>query len=80
MPRQYLIDYRKENGIKAADMAERLGLSESYYSQIENGKRQKNMDIALVAVISKVTGIPLQEIVEHESCMDRLEVVDVEED
>ena len=68
MPRQYLIDYRKENGIKAADMAERLGLSESYYSQIENGKRQKNMDIALVAVISKVTGIPLQEIVEHESC------------
>ena len=51
-------------------MAERLGLSESYYSQIENGKRQKNMDIALVAVISKVTGIPLQEIVEHESCSD----------
>ena len=70
MPRDYLIKYRVRNGIKAADMAKQLGLSESYYSQIENGKRQKNMDIALVSVISKVTGIPLQEIVEHESRPD----------
>lgn len=67
MPRDYLIAYRNSNGIKAADMAKRLGLSESYYSQIENGKRQKKMDIALVSVISAVTGIPIAEIIERES-------------
>ena len=67
MPRDYLIDYRARNGIKAVDMAERLGLSESYYSQIENGNRQKKMDIALVVLISNVTGIPMQEIIERET-------------
>lgn len=67
MPRDYLIDYRARNGIKAVDMAKRLGLSESYYSQIENGKRQKKMDIALVSVISAATGIPIAEIIEYEN-------------
>ena len=66
MPRDYLIAYRKESGISAAEMAEKLGLSESYYSLIENGKRQKNMDITLAALISNVTGIPIQRIVEIE--------------
>lgn len=66
MPRDYLIAYRKESGISATEMAEKLGLSESYYSLIENGKRQKNMDITLAALISNVTGIPIQRIVEIE--------------
>ena len=49
------------------DLAERLNISESYYSLIENGERQKKMDIAIVNGLSKLLGIPFQKIVEFES-------------
>ena len=67
MPREYLIDYRNKHGLKSVEMAKMLDLSESYYNQIENGNRQKKMDIALVVLISNVTGIPMQEIIERET-------------
>lgn len=70
MAREYLIAYRKEHGLKSADMAKRLDLSESYYSQIEKGNRQKKMDIALVALISNVTGMSMQEVIECENALD----------
>ena len=70
MAREYLIAYRKEHGLKSSDMAKRLDLSESYYSQIEKGNRQKKMDIALVALISNVTGMSMQEVIEYENALE----------
>ena len=67
MERSYLKKFREEHGIKAADMAKALGLSESYYSLIESGKRQKPMDITLVSRISVATGLSIGEIVEMEA-------------
>lgn len=66
MARTYLKQFREDNDIKSGEMAKRLGLSESYYSLIENGQRQKPMDITLVSRISAVTGMSIGEIVEME--------------
>lgn len=66
MARTYLKQFREDNEIKSGEMAKRLGLSESYYSLIENGQRQKPMDITLVSRISAVTGMSIGEIVEME--------------
>ena len=38
---------RKENKVTIYDMAKKLGISPSYYSQIENKKRRLYYDLAL---------------------------------
>ena len=48
-------------------MAKKTEMSESYYALIENGKRQKKMDVTLVAKLSAVFGIPVTEIIELEA-------------
>lgn len=45
--RQWMIQARKDAGLTMQETAEKLGISESYYSLIERGERQANMDIAL---------------------------------
>lgn len=48
------------------DVATRLGISESYYCAIENGDRQKNMDITLVSGLSAILGVSVSRIVKLE--------------
>ncbi|GAV21573.1 helix-turn-helix transcriptional regulator [Carboxydothermus pertinax] len=47
---------RKANGLTQMEMAKKLGISDSYYCQIENGKRRMSLKTALdIAAILKVT-------------------------
>ncbi|ABB15153.1 helix-turn-helix transcriptional regulator [Carboxydothermus hydrogenoformans] len=47
---------RKANGLTQMEMAKKLGISESYYCQIENGTRRMSLKTALdIAAILKVT-------------------------
>lgn len=46
MSREWLIELRKENKLIQLDIAKRIKVSESYYSQIENGKRNPSVSIA----------------------------------
>jgi transcriptional regulator with XRE-family HTH domain len=48
------------------DIASKLGISESYYCAIENGERQKNMDLTLVSGLSAALGISVSRIVKYE--------------
>lgn len=64
--RDWLLSARQKSGMTQREVADKLELSESYYSYIENGERQKKMDMALVSKFSVVFGIPLSEIVEME--------------
>ena len=64
--REWLRNARLGKGYTMKDIAERLDISESYYSLIENGERQKKMDIILVMKLSTALGIPVKEIVEFE--------------
>lgn len=64
--RDWLFDNRKKLGLTQAQMAEKLDVSESYYSYIENGERQKNMDITLISRLAVIFHLTAQQIVELE--------------
>lgn len=60
--RDWLTKARTEKGLTMKQMGERLDITESYYSMIESGTRQKKMDLTLVAKLSTVLEIPIAEI------------------
>ncbi len=62
----FLSEYRKKAGLTQKQLAEKLDISESYYNQIENGERQKRMDITLISRLSKVLGISVSKLIEYE--------------
>ena len=61
--REWLRDLRNQQGYTMKTVAEKLGISESYYCAIENGERQKRMDMVLASGLSVIFGIPMAEIV-----------------
>lgn len=65
--REWLKAARKERGLTMAELGAKLNISESYYSQIESGSRQKNMDISLVRALSEALGLSIKDIVEKEA-------------
>lgn len=65
--RDWLKKLREERGLTQKQVAEQLNISESYYSYIEAGDRQKMMDISLARKISKIFGISIEQIVENEN-------------
>ena len=69
--REYLVALRKEKNLTQKELARKLDVSESYYNQIENGERQKKMDISLVNRLSLVLGIPITTIIKHENELRR---------
>ena len=60
--RDWLIAMRKKKNLSTKEVANALGISESYYCEIEAGKRQKKMDMVLIAGIAAVLGLPVAEI------------------
>lgn len=64
--RVWLKNAREEKGMTMKAAADELNISESYYCSIENGTRQKRMDISLASKISVVFGVPLAAVVEME--------------
>ena len=64
--RSWLVNARTSKGLTQAQIAEKIGITESYYCMIENGDRQKKMDITLAAKLSTILEIPISEIVEIE--------------
>lgn len=64
--RDWLQSARKEKGLTQKEVAEKLMVSEAYYSYIESGDRQKRMDLTLAVKLSGIFGIPIERIVELE--------------
>lgn len=55
-PMNRLRSFRERAGFTQRDMAAKLGISESYYCQLENGKRRMSLRMALaIAAILKKT-------------------------
>ena len=54
------------------EIAKKLDISEAYFNYIENGERQKKMDIALASKLSMILDIPLAEIIEFEKSEGRM--------
>ena len=47
-------------------MADKLGITEAYYWLVENGQRQRRMDVVFIYKLSQVTGVPVEELVRKE--------------
>ena len=65
--RDWLKEQRMKKGYTMKEMAEKIGISEGYYSYIEAGERQKKMDITLITKLSDIFRLKIQQIVELES-------------
>jgi transcriptional regulator with XRE-family HTH domain len=61
---------RDKAGITQVELAEKLGLTQSFVSKIERGDRR--LDIVQLRTVCKVLGLPLLEFIEQlESELDR---------
>lgn len=65
--RKYLIEMREKKQLSQQIVADKIGISRQYYSAIEMGTRQKNMDITLVSALAKIFEVSLGEIIELEN-------------
>ena len=68
--REWLKTLRIGKGLTMKDMGERLCVSESYYSMIESGERQKKMDLTVATGIAAIFGIPISSVIEMEQARD----------
>lgn len=64
--RDWLKEKRTEKGLTMAQMAGKLNITESYYSMIEAGERQKKMDLSMANRLSSILDLPLMQIIEME--------------
>ena len=67
--REWLKNARERRRMTMKMLADKLNISESYYCSIENGTRQKNMDVSLVSKLSVALDMPIGEIVENETAV-----------
>lgn len=65
--REYLKRLRKEKGMTQQDVAAKLGIAQNTYSNLENGKRQKNIQAKTLYQLSVIFDKPLQEVYIMES-------------
>ncbi len=65
--RGYLREKREQRGLTQQDMASRLDISLSYYNQIENGDRQKNLELLLADKIAHFLGVSIDFIITEET-------------
>ena len=69
--RDWLKNLRIEKGLTMRDMGEKLCISESYYSMIESGDRQKKMDLTVVSGIASIFGLPIAQVIELEQAREK---------
>lgn len=65
--REWLRQIRTDRGLTMKSVADTLGISESYYCSIENGDRQKKMDMTVIWGLSAALSIPITKVVDFES-------------
>ena len=64
--REWLKKLRDEKGFSQENVAKELGVVQGHYSMIENGERQKKLDLSLVIKLSEILGVSIDYIVEKE--------------
>lgn len=65
--REWLKTSRTEKRLTQEEIAKRLGISESYYCMIEQGERQKKMDITLITGLADALSVSVDFIIQNES-------------
>lgn len=64
--RDWMKKARKDAGLTLKEVGVRLGISESYYAQIESGNRSKSLDITMAAKLAEIFGLSIDTIINYE--------------
>ena len=64
--RKWLKDLRVNKGISQQEMAVKLEIAQSYYSMVENGERQKDLDLSIVTRLAEIFNVTVDWIAEQE--------------
>lgn len=64
--RGYLKKLREEKGLTQQMAAEKMGIGQSYYSDIELAVKQTDMSLSTMQKLSEVFGVPITQIIEEE--------------
>ena len=64
--RDWMIKARESKQMTLAQAAEHIGISESYYLLIEQGKRQKELDLTTAIKLGELYGLTVEQIIGKE--------------
>ena len=64
--REYLKNARQEKNLSQQDVADALNVTRQNYNQIENGERQKDMNISMAQKLAGVFEVSIDYIFENE--------------
>lgn len=64
--RLWLKTLREERQMTMKMVADKLSISESYYCAIENGSRQKKMDVSVISGLASALSVPIAQAVQYE--------------
>lgn len=65
--RDWLKKARTDRSLTMGEMADKLGISTSYYCYIEHDERQKKMDLSIMRGLSDALNIPLTKVIRKET-------------
>ena len=64
--RNYLKNLRDSSKLSQNEVADSLGVSRTYYLRIENGERQKDLDLSILIKLSKLFNVSIDYIISEE--------------
>ena len=67
--RTWLIDLREKHNLTQADVAKKLNVTQGYYSLIEKGERQADLNLSIAEKLSKMFNISLKKISDFEKAL-----------
>ena len=69
--RTWLREAREKKAMTMKDISRKLDITESYYCCIENGERQKDLNLSLVTKLSEILGVSVNKIIAEENNVQR---------
>ena len=64
--RKWLKDIREKKKLSQQSVANNVGITRQYYNQIENGERQKDLDLSMATKLAKIFDVSIDWIIAEE--------------
>ncbi len=69
--REYLKKIRKEKGLSQKTIANKLSVSQQYYSLIEKGERKDSLSAMMLCKLAKIFDVPVVELINEEDAFEK---------
>ena len=64
--REWLKNIREKKKLSQQNVANNVGITRQYYNQIENGERQKDLDLSMATKLAKIFDVSIDWIIAEE--------------